>query len=167
MSSKLVSGAAEVIQLYRYPGISPSAASTLLHKVSSSQGKSAAATIPHIICLHSPIYSGFGVWLWHSNQFLLQNIVCNALIGSTALVSSPILCRCTVAYSSPTATQQLQGCASAAAHSYLWPCCCHPSALLQVQHKVSDAITSIDGELCYNVGLAAPLDAAEAEKMAW
>jgi phosphoribosylformylglycinamidine synthase len=38
---------------------------------------------------------------------------------------------------------------------------------LQAQHKVSDAITSIDGELCYNVGLAAPLDAAEADKMAW
>lgn len=38
---------------------------------------------------------------------------------------------------------------------------------LQAQHKVTDAITSIDGELCYNIGLAAPLDTAEAEKMAW
>eukprot|EP00775_Hariotina_reticulata_P008987 gene8987-9160_t len=37
----------------------------------------------------------------------------------------------------------------------------------EAQHKVTDAITSIDGELCYNIGLAAPLDGAEAEKMAW
>lgn len=39
--------------------------------------------------------------------------------------------------------------------------------VLQVQHKVSDAITSIDGELCFNIGVAAPLDANEADKMAW
>jgi hypothetical protein len=41
------------------------------------------------------------------------------------------------------------------------------SLLLQVQHKVTDAITSIDGELCFNIGVAAPLDANEADKMAW
>lgn len=39
--------------------------------------------------------------------------------------------------------------------------------LHKVQHKVTDAITSIDGELCFNIGVAAPLDANEAEKMAW
>jgi hypothetical protein len=39
--------------------------------------------------------------------------------------------------------------------------------LLQVQHKVTDAITSLDGELCFNIGLAAPLDTNEADKMAW
>ncbi|WIA34688.1 hypothetical protein OEZ86_013001 [Tetradesmus obliquus] len=39
--------------------------------------------------------------------------------------------------------------------------------LHKAQHKVSEVITSIDGELCYNVGLAAPLDPSEAEKMAW
>lgn len=38
---------------------------------------------------------------------------------------------------------------------------------VQVQHKVTDAITSIDGELCFNIGVAAPLDANESEKMAW
>jgi hypothetical protein len=37
----------------------------------------------------------------------------------------------------------------------------------QVQHKVTDAIVSIDGELCFNIGVAAPLDANEADKMAW
>jgi hypothetical protein len=41
------------------------------------------------------------------------------------------------------------------------------STQTQVQHKVSDAIVSIDGELCYNIGLAGPLDAGEADKMAW
>lgn len=39
--------------------------------------------------------------------------------------------------------------------------------LHKVQHKVTDAITSIDGELCFNIGLAAPLDTNEADKMAW
>jgi hypothetical protein len=34
VTSKLVGNSAEVIQLYRYPGLAEAAASTLLHKVS-------------------------------------------------------------------------------------------------------------------------------------
>eukprot|EP00877_Chromochloris_zofingiensis_P007400 jgi/Chrzof1/2913/Cz12g03220.t1 len=39
--------------------------------------------------------------------------------------------------------------------------------LHKAQRKVCDAITSIDGEQCYNVAVAAPLDAREASTLAW
>jgi hypothetical protein len=37
----------------------------------------------------------------------------------------------------------------------------------QAKAKVTDAITSIDGEHCYNVGVCAQLNNKEAETMAW
>ena len=37
----------------------------------------------------------------------------------------------------------------------------------QAHEKVTDAITKIDGEQCYNVSLTKPLSASEAETLAW
>lgn len=37
----------------------------------------------------------------------------------------------------------------------------------QVQAKATDIITSIDGEICYNVQLSEPLNPKEAETLAW
>jgi hypothetical protein len=39
--------------------------------------------------------------------------------------------------------------------------------LHKAQKKVSDGIASVDGELCYNVELAAPLTPQEAETLSW
>jgi hypothetical protein len=50
VTSKLGSGA-EVIQLYRYPGLSSTASVTLLHKVSSCQGETAVGCMQLLLLL--------------------------------------------------------------------------------------------------------------------
>ena len=39
--------------------------------------------------------------------------------------------------------------------------------LRKAKAKVTDAITSVDGEACYNIGLSAQLSSKEAETLAW
>ena len=45
----------------------------------------------------------------------------------------------------------------------------HPSLSQhsQAKSKASDAITAIDAEMCYNVGVSAQLNATEASTLAW
>ena len=42
-----------------------------------------------------------------------------------------------------------------------------PISLSQAKSKASDAITAIDAEMCYNVGVNAQLNAKEASTLAW
>ncbi len=85
--SKLVSKS-EVVQLFRYPGLSDSAAQTLLRKVR------------------------------------IQRVSCR-------------------------------------------PCMTSSHARSQAKAKVTDAITSIDGEQCYNIGVSSQLTVKEAETLTW
>lgn len=45
--------------------------------------------------------------------------------------------------------------------------CIAAHARVQAQNKVTTAITGIDSEQCYNIGLSAPLTDKEAETMTW
>lgn len=143
VTSKLVGNNAEVIQLYRYPGLAPAAATTLLHKVCpvvlTSDRQKQQPTNKPCGSRHAALYCPAD---------------CHVLKVSWAILRQ--------AAKAGTCTRSYAFLSDVMSSDF-----CTANLLLQIQHKVTDAITSIDGELCFNIGVAAPLDANEADRMAW
>lgn len=70
----------------------------------------------------------------------------------------------------PTVASKLTGASGDVVQLYRYPGLPAAKAqtlLRKAKAKVSADIQSIDGELCYNVALTAPLDSTEAETLAW
>ncbi|KAL6745568.1 CobB/CobQ-like glutamine amidotransferase domain-containing protein [Haematococcus lacustris] len=90
-----------------------------------------------------------------------------ARIGRSLCVTRAVL---TPPVSSPSVADKLSSGSAAVAQVYRYPGMSDPALqtlLHKAQAKVSDAITAIDCELCYNVSVTAPLSSKEAETLTW
>jgi len=154
--SKLVSGG-KVVQLYRYPGLSLQSAATLLHQVRPRGTWAPPATVLDgglvvQLAAEPAAVSGFQ-----------QSVVC--LLGGLLARAVALPGR----LHQPPSSWHVQPPTHAHSCTSLptTRTCSHVPASQQAQHKVSDAITAIDGELCYNIALDTPLSAKEAGTLAW
>ncbi len=119
VEDKLTNPTEPVVHLYRYPGLSTSAASTLLRKV-------------------------------RAFTYLCYRIQSCHNCGDACQRQS----------NAPASTSYQH----APPNGWLTH---HATCAAQAQSKVSDAITSIDAETCFNINLSVPLTAKEADTLAW